>query len=212
MGKIKISHYEKSTQVLGPGNRFAVWFQGCNKSCYGCINPEGRLKTGGYEIGVSDLIDIIIGTENINGITISGGEPFLQMTGLYELIDGVKSRTKLDIMLFSGYKYDEIIQWDNQINTDDLFAKVDIFIDGEYVEELNEDQLFRGSENQNIYCFTPKYTGFREQILKSHGRNLEFSIDEESNSFMIGIPPKAFYKAFLEQIGHISSDDNMPGR
>ena len=209
MGKIRISHYEKSTQVLGPGTRFVIWFQGCNKKCHGCINPEGRKLTGGYEIEVSDLIDILLNTENINGITISGGEPFLQLTGLNELINGVKLRTKLDIMLFSGYKYEEIICWNEVIDIKKFFSKVDIFVDGEYVEELNENQMFRGSENQNIYCFTSKYAEFKEQILNSHNRNIEFAIDEESNSFMMGIPPKGFYKEFLKQIEKVKNDENV---
>ena len=112
-------------------------------------------------------------------------------------------------MLFSGYKYEEIINWHDGFDINSFFSMVDIFVDGEYVEELNENQMFRGSGNQNIYFFTSRYAGFREQILNAHNRNIEFSIDGESNSFMIGIPPKGFYDEFLTEIGKVKADDKI---
>ena len=198
--KIRISHYEKSTQVLGPGNRFVVWFQGCKKNCSGCINPEGRLLDGGYEIEVYELVKIVGAIPNIQGITISGGEPFLQFCGLKELVYLIKENTNLDVMLFSGYQYSEIVKRFNENNIKNFFSLIDIFIDGEYIEDLNENQMFRGSANQNVYFFTNKYKNYESQILNAQNRNIEFTLDKHSNVFMVGIPPKGFYEKFVLEI------------
>ena len=204
---IRVSHYERSTRVLGPGNRFAVWFQGCEKNCLGCINPEGRNRSGGYEIEVEKLFKIIVTTPNIQGVTISGGEPFLQFSGLKELIYLIKAYTQLDIMVFSGYTYNDIRNKYADRKIQKFFSLIDIFVDGEYVEALNDNQMFRGSSNQNIYFFTKKYIKYKDQILHAKNRDIEFSIDDQSNVFMIGIPPKNFYEEFISDIAKVRDND-----
>lgn len=200
MSLLRISHYERETEFLGPGKRFVIWFQGCNKRCKGCINPEGRNIDGGYSIDVNEMLSLIIKTPSIQGVTISGGEPFLQFSALYELVYLVKANLNLDIMLFSGYKFEDIKEEYSEVIIKDFFSKIDIFIDGEYIEELNDDQMYRGSSNQNIYFFTNKYIEYKNDILNAKNRNVEFTIDEDTNVFMVGIPPKDFYNEFISNI------------
>lgn len=70
------------TFVNGPGERDIIWFQGCNLGCLGCFNPETWNFEGGEHYSVGDILDFI----KSPGLTISGGEPFLQADELYSLL------------------------------------------------------------------------------------------------------------------------------
>ncbi|MFI3254183.1 MAG: 4Fe-4S single cluster domain-containing protein [Eubacteriales bacterium] len=192
----KIHHYVESTTALGPGLRSAVWFQGCEKRCLGCINVEAQLIEGGYPLSIETLFHHLTQKKDLTGVTISGGEPFLQWDALKTLVSRIKLETKLDIMLFSGYTLGELLPKYGE----SFFKQIDLFVDGEYKEDLDENQLFRGSANQNIYSFTGKYEGFLEQIRTNRGRTIEFQVLENQDSFLVGIPPKNFYQELLNQI------------
>lgn len=189
------------TTVLGPGKRYAVWFQGCKKRCRGCINPNGQpLDKNGYFISVDQLFESILEkSENLKGVTISGGEPLLQFGELFQLLKKIKTRTSLDIMLFTGYTIEELADiCGNQTN--DFLSMLDILIDGEYIEEQNNNEMFRGSANQNIYFFTEKYKTFEEKILNTHNRSIEWHSKPNSDFYMVGIPPKNFEKLMKQEI------------
>ena len=186
---MRISYLSK-TRSLGPGKRFAIWMQGCAKRCKGCINPEGQDLQGGYETDVRKLTDKILENDDIAGITISGGEPFLQYEELLYMIRKIKEMSNLDVMLFSGYE----------------LKLVDIFVDGEYIEERNNNSIYRGSDNQHIYFFTNKYSSYSDEILKNKNREFSFDIKDDGEVFFIGIPPKEFYEKFLIKIGGIKNE------
>ena len=81
----------------------------------------------------------------LTGITLTGGEPLLQIAPALELAKTAKN-LKLDVWLYTGYKFEEIPS-----DADELLKFVDVVVDGEYIEELRNLELeFRGSENQRI--------------------------------------------------------------
>lgn len=201
--RIRISHTVPFTKVLGPGNRYAVWTQGCLKKCRNCINPAGQKMDGGYEVTVKDIADDIIAQTGLQGVTISGGEPFLQFDALKELVSVVRSETDCDIMLYSGYRLQEIIDRLGEKQAYSFFSQIDIFIDGEYVDELDYGSIYRGSDNQQVYFFTGRYAALRDQICSAKCRDLEFELTKEGQVFMIGVPPKNFYQNFIKRIGDI---------
>ncbi|MGP1601597.1 4Fe-4S single cluster domain-containing protein [Treponema sp.] len=189
-----ISHYTETTQVLGPGNRFAVWFQGCDKRCPGCINPEGQKKDGGLYVSVDDLMNKIKNVKHITGVTISGGEPFLQFDELAALVFGIKKETELDILLYSGYLFEEL----TELYGRDFFNDIDIFIDGEYIKDLDKNAAYRGSDNQRIFFFTSKYKSLESEMLSSTKREIEFEFNAENELILIGVPPKNMYDDLLK--------------
>ena len=198
--EIKISHLVKTTTVLGPGNRFVLWVQGCKKRCKNCINPAGQTLEGSQLISVEKIFHMICEQKGLQGVTISGGEPLLQFPAIFKLVMLIKEYTNLDIMLFSGYTYEEIkCQYPTEI-IDLFFSKIDIFVDGEYIDELNDNQMYRGSSNQNILFFTDKYREFENQIIHSYNRNIEFEVENNTDVFLVGIPPKNFYEEFIATI------------
>lgn len=194
-----LHHREKQTKVLGPGIRYVLWVQGCAKRCKGCINPEGQpMKSGGYWMKIKDVLSEIKAEPSLMGITISGGEPFLQPIGLSKLVKSIREETSLDIMLYSGYTLKELRDKKDD-NIDFVLNNCDLLIDGEYVEELNNNHIYRGSDNQVIHCMSDKYRPFMQQLMKVHNRDVEFTY-AASGLFMIGLPEKGFMEKLNESL------------
>ena len=132
-------------EVLGPGKRIGIWFCGCPRRCKGCSNPElwefqERYNTT-PEI-VFDLVNKIAKDNQIDGFTITGGDPLYQETDLQQLLVNLKTISD-DVIVYTGYKKDEI--------KPESLSNISVLIDGEYVEELNNNELIRGSSNQEIH-------------------------------------------------------------
>lgn len=134
---------------LGPGRRIAIWTSGCNKRCSGCANPELWIQHPEQRITPKRLADSIFEKIHgvVDGITISGGEPFLQAAELTEFLDLLSIEG--DILVFSGYTYEELIS--NDVSKK-LLDRIDVLIDGEYKDSLNDGKsALRGSTNQRIH-------------------------------------------------------------
>lgn len=195
-----MSHETQCTKVLGPGKRYALWTQGCRKRCKGCVFPEGQsLESNGYHIGTEELVRRILGqAQNLTGVTISGGEPFLQAASINELILEIRRQSGLDIMIYSGYTLAELRAREDAA-IESILANVDLLVDGEYVEEQNTNSIYRGSDNQVIHFLSDKYLPFRQKILGTKNRSLEFEHKGEE-LFMVGLPAKGFMKDFYQRI------------
>lgn len=194
-----LNHEEEKTKVLGPGVRYVVWVQGCKRRCPGCINPLGQpLSENGYWKSVAALEQDILHVEGLTGITISGGEPFLQAEALAKLVKLIKENSKLDIMLYSGYTLKQLRDMQNAA-VDYILGHIDLLVDGEYVEELNHNTIYRGSDNQVIHFLSSKYISFREKINNTHNRSVEF-VYKNDDLFLVGIPEKGFDKKFWQNL------------
>ncbi len=195
-----ISHREPVTEVLGPGRRYALWLQGCKKRCPNCVFPWGQpLDVHGTWMAEDALLEEIrdaADSHSLRGITISGGEPFLQAEALLPLIQGIRAQTALDIMMYSGYTLAELRErHDDAI--DGILACIDLLVDGEYIESQNTDTAYRGSDNQVIHFLSPKYRPYKEQMEHLHNRSVEFVTRDAGDVFIIGIPAKSFREQFL---------------
>lgn len=138
--------------VDGPGLRMVVWTQGCNHNCKSCHNPQTHDVCGGFEVNTEDIIESIKNTRLQRGITLSGGEPFLQPQAL---IDIAREATKegLDVWAYTGYKFEELLDKRNPryINNLNLLKYIDVLVDGKFIESKKDINLrFRGSTNQRI--------------------------------------------------------------
>jgi len=143
--------YVNSSFVNGPGNRFVIWTQGCTKGCKNCYNPETWNKNG-FEYTAKHLFNLI-SIAQVDGLTISGGDPLEQPDELLKLLKLVKKlNLKKGVILFTGYTLNEI----NEIsgNTKKCLDYIDLLIDGRYEEKQRLTHGLRGSENQNYYFFS----------------------------------------------------------
>jgi anaerobic ribonucleoside-triphosphate reductase activating protein len=85
--KLRVSGCADDSIVDGPGIRFVVFTQGCPHRCAGCHNPHTHDFNGGYEADTADLIEKIKINPLLDGLTLSGGEPFAQPGACAELAD-----------------------------------------------------------------------------------------------------------------------------
>ena len=139
----------KESITDGPGIRYALFAQGCPHLCTGCHNPASHSFTDGYLRDTQDILEEIKQNPLLDGVTFSGGEPFMQAPELAELAGSIHL-LGLPILLFSGYTFEELLghtscrpDWQN------LLTKVDILIDGRFEQAQRSLNLrFRGSLNQ----------------------------------------------------------------
>lgn len=145
---LRIAGVIKESTVDGPGFRYVVFTQGCPHKCEGCHNPETHNYYGGTLVKIEELAKDIGKDPLLKGITISGGEPFLQAGQVSVLLE--KINPKLTVMVYTGFTYEYLIKQANEENQyKRLLEKTDVLIDGKFEKELKDENLmFRGSSNQ----------------------------------------------------------------
>ncbi len=142
--KLKIHGIIKQSTVDGLGIRYTIFCQGCPHHCKGCHNPETWNFQNGYYIDTDDLLKEIKEDPLLDGVTFSGGEPFLQEKPLADLADKVHL-LGLNVWCYTGFLYE-------QIKDSELIKRIDVLVDGPYVQEQRTLAGFRGSANQRILC------------------------------------------------------------
>ena len=147
--KIRISGFIEESIVDGHGIRFVVFTQGCKKRCNGCHNPETQPLCGGYLMDMEELVAIWEKNPLLKGITISGGEPFLQSKKCAYLARKAK-KSGLDVVVYSGYYFEELIKDEND-EALSLLRVCDVLIDGPFeIEKKGLGLGFKGSSNQRV--------------------------------------------------------------
>ena len=202
MTMIKISHYIENTRVLGPFIRSALWVHGCNRSCKGCIAQDMNTQVPkNYEI--EELAKVFLGIESAEGITISGGEPFLQAGGLCELVSKIRAHRDYGVIVYTGNTYEELLECDDS-NVREFLSQIDILIDGSYIQELDDGVPYRGSSNQRIMLLSDRYKNcYEDYYLKGTKRNIEIKVTGE-NVYLTGVPSKnglEIWKRFKKKAG-----------
>lgn len=149
--KLRIAGYTKESVVDGPGIRFVIYAQGCPHGCAGCHNPETWDFNGGEEIAVKEILSLIRGTQLLQGVTFSGGEPFAQAEAMAALAEQVKGMG-LDIVTYTGYTFEELLKMSRDArDVKLLLERSDILVDGLYIESERDLSVpFRGSTNQRF--------------------------------------------------------------
>lgn len=181
----KLNKIQYPIYNLGPGKRIGIWVQGCDLGCGGCVNQMLWSPKGGQSVGVLDVFNWLLTlSDNFDGITISGGEPFQQYEQLITFLHLVKKRTQLTIYCFSGYYLSEL----DSMFPDKLFYRyIDFLIDGRYVSNLHEDQNTKGSTNQTVYKFVDGIA-IKKKMLPTNKWSVQ--IGRDNQIYMAGIPKK----------------------
>ncbi len=145
--KIRILDILEETMADGPGFRTSIYCAGCAHHCPGCHNPQSWDFTGGREVTVDELFDVIVADEFSN-VTFSGGDPLYQVEAFTELARRIKSETSKTIWCYTGFTYEEIAS-DARLSA--ILPYLDVLVDGPFIESLRDPELhFRGSSNQRI--------------------------------------------------------------
>ncbi len=149
--KIKLSGEIKESIVDGPGIRYVVFTQGCHHNCKGCHNPETHDFDGGYYKEIAEIIEDFKKYPYMTGLTLSGGEPFLQKTAILSLILQFKSLyPKKNIIIYTGYTFEALLNENDDV-INEILNNIDYLIDGPFILEKRDISLkFKGSTNQRI--------------------------------------------------------------
>lgn len=132
---------------------------------------------------VHDLFNLIYSiSENYDGITVSGGEPFEQYEQLISFLYLIKNHTSLDVQCYTGFTLEEI----NENHKDGLFAEyIDVLIDGRYDFTKHDDGNIKGSSNQSVYKFAD---GIATPYNPETPSKWSLRVDSNMEIYMTGIP------------------------
>lgn len=165
----------------GPGLRSVIWFQGCTLGCPGCFNPDTLPNEPRIALAVDELVDRLIGLGNaVEGVSLTGGEPFQQPEGLYALVSALRNRTELSILVFSGYTRGEILRMPLG---EEILLRTDVLIAGRYLKKRHLGRRLLGSANQKIHLLSGRYS------LRDFDRvpELEVQIDGRGGVVITGV-------------------------
>ncbi|MDR1349662.1 MAG: radical SAM protein [Zoogloeaceae bacterium] len=190
--RLNKAHYPVT--VLGYGRRIGLWFQGCRIRCKGCVSQDTWEETAGAWMRVADVLAWCRqkGQEGVDGVTLSGGEPFDQPQALNALLDGIqrwkrRENRNLDVFCYSGYPLKTL-----QARHGALLKKLDALAPEPYIEALPEGGPWRGSANQPLLPLSPlgeaRY-GDKNNASPTDKKTLQVSM-EDGRIWMIGIPAR----------------------
>ncbi|EHW9791139.1 TPA: anaerobic ribonucleoside-triphosphate reductase activating protein [Listeria innocua] len=148
-----IADYKAFNFVDGEGVRCSLYVSGCPFHCEGCYNKAAQSFKYGkpYTKELEDDILKDIGHESVQGLTLLGGEPFLNTATCLSVVKRIRAtygETK-DIWSWTGYTWDEMMQ--ETTDKLELLSLIDVLVDGRFEQKLFDPNLaFRGSSNQRI--------------------------------------------------------------
>ena len=155
MVAVNIHAIERRSRANGPGSRFVLWFQGCSLGCPGCFNPGTHAPASQDRRTVDVLVDEILAQgQAIEGITLSGGEPFEQPDAALALVSAVRARSELSILNLLRLHLEEIRA---MAQGPAVLAHIDVLVDSRYEARQRLGRGLRGSANQRIHLLSARY-------------------------------------------------------
>lgn len=184
--EIQVARVVPVTAAEGPGDRFAVWVQGCSIRCVDCFNPHLWTEQGGQGVKASDLIGQALSAK-VEGVTLLGGEPVEQASALAVFCEGVRD-AGLSVMTFTGYT---LLQLRERVASGNegiraLLAQTDLLVDGPYVaDKPDHGRPWAGSTNQQFHFLTPRYAHLKDHLSRNPDR-LEIRVDPQGRTSVNG--------------------------
>jgi len=192
--RLRLARVVDQTSVLGPGRRALVVVQGCHLRCRGCISPGTHPLDGGEWIEVERLVARLRSIAGIDGVTFSGGEPFLQAAALARLVDLLRAeQPRFSAMSYSGYR----IEWLRRSGSPtqrSLLDRLDLLVDGPYVRRRHAALRWRGSRNQRLHLLSARHRAELEAGADEPA-GVELSLGEDLNLDWVGVPPVPDFEA-----------------
>jgi len=190
---VNVAHVVERCHVLGPGERFVIWAQGCPLRCPACHNPDFLPFVDATWMTVDSLAERILAVGDIEGVTFVGGEPFAQARALAALARRVRRAGKT-VMTYSGYTVEQLVSgiepyamW--------LLYSTDLLLDGPYRRDLPTRKPWRGSDNQRLIALTSRYSSQIEAWNRSTGQDFEVRIRADGTLEVLGIPPQGWNRS-----------------
>ena len=186
-GFVNVAAIIPFTRSLGPGNRAAVWAQGCLLHCPGCLAPDWLPRRPARLMRIEELSEELLTNPEVSGLTFSGGEPMLQAQALARVAELARRQRSLSLITFTGFRYERLLASDPEQGYQELLAQTDVLVDGPYIQERNDGTGLRGSNNQRIIHLTSR---LRSEDLEITPRSVEIHISNGEVQ-IVGIPTLA---------------------
>lgn len=190
---MRIERAVNYVEALGPGKRLCVWVNGCSRGCEGCVSARLQRIDESTEVEIEEYF-LGYNLRAIDGVTVSGGEPFQQIDGLYKLVRYFKRRGVKDILVYTGYTLQQLREMkDGQV--DGILENVSVLIDGPYVAALDDGRgNLKGSDNQQIHYLDESVKEKYEAYLSQERKVQEMQM---ANVLLgVGIPTKEYIEKF----------------
>lgn len=182
MTELLLSKAHYPVTVLGPGKRAGIWVQGCTIGCPGCISRDTWEADPSTAVPVEAILGWLVSLPGrVDGVTISGGEPFQQRTALAALLRGIhewrRARAeRADILVYSGYSYSRLSR---SAESREILDLCDAVMAGPYVDRRNDGSPLRGSSNQRLVPLTDLG---RERYGRLSGAGADTVSDDEAEA------------------------------
>lgn len=147
--RISLSGVTGDSIVDGPGLRLTIFTQGCLHHCPGCHNPQTHDPEGGSWADTEDILAAAAENPLLDGITLSGGDPFLQPVPCLALAEGAH-KIGLNVWTYTGYTWEALWE-ENAPEKIALLKETDVLVDGPFLlAERSLELQFCGSRNQRL--------------------------------------------------------------
>lgn len=147
--KFRLAGLMEDSIVDGPGLRLAVFMQGCPYECPGCHNPQSHDPLGGQEMDTDEVCARMDRNPLLDGLTLSGGEPFEQPAAALVMARHAKQKG-LNLWAYTGSTYEALCQREDA-DVQALLGLLDVLVDGPFVQAKKSLELrWRGSSNQRL--------------------------------------------------------------
>lgn len=148
-----IADYKPFNFVDGEGVRCSIYVSGCLFNCPGCYNKAAQNFHYGqpYTQELEDQIMEDLSQSYVQGLTLLGGEPFLNTQVCQKLVHRLRKEFghSKDVWSWSGYTWEELQK--ESADKLELLHNIDILVDGRFLLAQKDLTLqFRGSANQRI--------------------------------------------------------------
>jgi anaerobic ribonucleoside-triphosphate reductase activating protein len=202
--RIAINKAHFPVTVLGPGRRIGIWLQGCRIHCKGCVSQDTWAADASKETTVAQVLSWCRDTVAqhggaLDGVTISGGEPFDQPAALAALLAALAAwrdagSLDFDVLCYSGYPRKTLEKKHARI-----LARLDALIPEPFVEDAPLERVWRGSANQPLVLLSERgrarYAAYVDAPADAFGKRIQAGIAAgprkdrgDDRVWFIGIP------------------------
>lgn len=189
----RVHAVEPRSRANGPGLRFVIWSQGCTLGCPGCFNPgthppglptlaEPPAAAGAWSPAELVTAAAVL-TGQVEGITLTGGEPLQQPAAVASFCREIRARTDLGIIVLTGYTRAEIEASRARLAA---VADADMVIAGRYNSRLRLGSGLRGSANKEYWARTSRYTAADFDAVP----DLEIAVAADGTVTVSGMPDR----------------------
>lgn len=199
----RIHSFESFGTVDGPGIRYVIFLQGCPLRCKYCHNPD-TWKSGGKEYTAEEVCKLALRYRNYfgdkGGVTVTGGEPLLQIDFVIELFKLLKAQGVHTCVDTSGYMFNP----DNEESVqkhEELLKVTDLFLlDIKHIDDARHTEL-TGKTNKNTLAFAKFLDERNHPVWLRHVLVPEWTDDDASLKEL---------KAFIDGLSCVEKVEVLP--